>query len=113
MKCLKTKKLIEPYLEGKLSKRLASEIETHIKNCPECKKYSHNLITHILPYKKAYVYPLNSHFPGNNSIRRRKIKTTTQRKKAWWYKLIPNILTAMSLLFIIIGLLIAQKLLTR
>ncbi len=103
--------MMEIYVEGKVSAGDRRLIEEHLRDCPECRKYCEAVRDKILPYKKAYVYPIDKNYPSN--IPQTNIAASKKPKEKWWKALIPNILTALSLIFIIIGLLIAQRILTR
>ena len=111
MDCLESKKLMERYLEDKVSAGDRRLIEEHLKGCTVCQNYCKAVRDKILPYKRAYVYPVDKNYPSN--LPQTNIPAIRKPKERWWKALIPNILTALSLIFIIIGLLIAQRILTR
>ena len=111
MNCFEVKKLMERYLEGKLASGDRTLIEEHLKGCTVCQNYCKAVRDKILPYKRAYVYPVDKNYPSN--LPHTNIPVIKRPKAKWWKALIPNILTALSLIFIIIGLLIAQRILTR
>ncbi len=113
MDCSEVKPLIRDYAQGKLAPRKVEEVEEHLRQCNSCRTYWEAFQREVLPFLGAKIYPIPE---GEKALMRRQRmgqrKGTKWGKEHWLIRILPNLLTAISLLLIIIGLVIAQRRLT-
>ncbi len=113
MDCSEVKALIPDYAQGRLAPDKAEKLKEHLRQCDTCRTYWEDFQRKVLPFLGARVYPIPA---GEKDLMRRQRmgqrKSRKLDKQHWLIRILPNLLTAVSLLLIIIGLVIAQRRLT-
>ena len=105
-RCTIVRQQLNLYLKSNLSAQEKALFEEHLKQCPFCQNYFNNFKEKIYPYIGAYIYPQNSEICTLKTGQR---FIGNKKNRFDWKRIIPNILTALSLLIIIIALALAQK----
>jgi len=107
MDCNEVKQLSKKYFSGACPDSIKVELEKHLSECVNCSIYYSKFKKHILPFLGTMVYPPQR--PSTFHYERKRPTIKKKKHRFDWKRIIPNILTAISLLIIVIMLAIIQR----